>query len=80
MNLDDLALQLKDDLERYETLKNKGLRAYFELLNKQKRQKRIRQTIQDIEDNVEELDKIYKTKRQERNDRRANDYRKYGEN
>ena len=48
-NLDELALQLHEDLERITALRRKGLRAYFETLNRQQRQKRIHKQIEKLD-------------------------------
>ena len=48
-NLDTLAEQLHEDLERISALRTKGLRAYFETLNKQQRQKRIQAQIEKLD-------------------------------
>ena len=79
MNLDTLATNLHNDLERVQTLKEKGLRAYFELSIKQGHQRKIREGIQRIKQTVEDMAYRAKIKQQERSDQRANDHRKYGE-
>jgi hypothetical protein len=48
-NLNELAEQLSDDLERISTLRTKGLRAYFETLNTQ-RKNRIRKLLKKLEE------------------------------